>query len=61
MRQQLSVVNRMQRVFTFGLDHDSAFHDQVSPEAALKLNFFIDERHRFLAFNFQTQLLQFIS
>ena len=61
MRKQLRLVNRMQPVFTFGLDHNSAFHDQVSSEAAIKFYIFVDERHRFLAFNFQTQLLQFVS
>src|SRR6185437_9635697 len=60
MRQQLSIVHRMQPVFTFGLDHNSAVHDQISPEAALKPYLFVDERHRLLALNLQAQLLQFI-
>jgi hypothetical protein len=60
MRKQLRLVDRMQPVFTFGLDHNSTFHDQVSPKPALKLYLFVDERHRFLAFHFQTQLMQFI-
>jgi len=60
MRQQLSIVHRMQPVFTFGLDHNSAFHDQISPEAAPKPYLFVEERHRLLALNLQAQLLQFI-
>jgi len=47
MRQQLSIINRMQPVFTFRLDYDSAFHNQVSPEAAIKSHIFVDERTGF--------------
>jgi len=36
MGKQLSVVNRMQGVFAFGLDYDSVFHDQICSKATIQ-------------------------
>ena len=60
MGEELSVINGVQCVFTFGLDDDSAFHDQVCSKAAIELYVFVDEWHGFLALHFHAQLLRFI-
>jgi len=59
--EELSVVNRMQRVFAFGLDHDSVIHYEVGPKSTIKLNVVIDEWYYLLTLNSHTQFLEFVS
>ena len=56
----MSVVNRLKRVFTFGLNYDSAFYYQVRSKAAIKFYVFVDEWNRFLTLHIHAQLLQFV-
>jgi len=60
VREQLSVINRVQRVFAFGLDYDSAIYHQVCSKAAIKFYVFVDEGYGFLALHFHAQVLQFV-
>src|SRR6266849_6910748 len=61
MRQQLSRVDRMQRVFALQLHCNPSLHNQIRAESALQLDRFIDERHRFLPLNTQPNLLNLTS
>jgi hypothetical protein len=61
VREQLSVINRVQRVFTFGLDYNPVFHDQVCSKAAIELHVFVDEGYGLLTFHVHAQVLQFVS
>src|SRR4051812_22966925 len=54
--EELSVVNRMEGVFTFGLDHDSILHDQIGSKSAIKFYAVINKRYCLLSLNFQAQL-----
>jgi hypothetical protein len=58
--EQLSVINRVQRVFTFGFDYDSAFHDQVRSKAAIEFYVFVDKWYGLLTFHLNAQLVQLV-
>jgi hypothetical protein len=57
MGEQLSVINRVQCVFTLGLYYDSAFHNQVCSKAAIELYVFVDERNGLLTLHLHAQFL----
>ena len=60
MRQKLSLINRMKNVLALELDHDFAFHDDVSTKATIHLYGFINEGHSFLPFHSKPELFEFI-
>ena len=61
VREQLSVINWVQRVFAFGLDYDSAVYHQVCSKAAIEFYVFVDEGYGLLTFHVHAQVLQFVS
>jgi hypothetical protein len=49
MRQQLSLVNGVERFFAFDLDDDGSVNDQIGAKAAFQFHSPINQRHSFLA------------
>jgi hypothetical protein len=49
MREQLSLIDRMQRIFAFQFDHDTTRDDKICTESTIKFDRVVKQRNRLLS------------
>jgi len=60
MRKQLSLIDWMQRFFTFQLKRNPTFYNQISAKSAIEFYAVINHGNRFLSFYSQSDFREFI-
>ena len=60
VRQDLCLINRVNRLFRFELDDDPSINEQVSSESAVQFDFVIDNGNRFFLDDIESISSQFI-
>ncbi len=61
MREQLCIINRVQRLFAFKFNYDPGFDHQISSETAVELDAIVDNRDRLLSLNSLAKSQEFVS
>ena len=60
MREHLSFIDRMNLLFAFKFHRHSIGYNQVCSKATFKLHRIVNQRNRFLAFDVEPKLFQFV-
>ncbi len=61
MREQLSLIDRMQSLFALHFNYNSTLDHQISPETAIQLNPLVDQGNSGLPLDPETEFLHLIS
>ena len=61
MREELRFIHGVDGVFALGFNNHTVFNYEVGAETAFEFDGLVDQRNWFLAFDFQSKLLEFMS